>query len=79
MTQQPYVGQTVHYTTRTCTDGDPRAECLPATITALGSDERVSLEARGLVVDVPHQEIVDKIEPGPSGRSGGTWHWMECV
>lgn len=25
------------------------------------------------------EHIVDKIEPGPSGRAGGTWHWPERV
>lgn len=28
---------------------------------------------------VLHEEIEDKIEPGPSGRTGGTWHWPERV
>lgn len=28
---------------------------------------------------VLQEEISDKIEPGPSGRTGGTWHWPERV
>jgi hypothetical protein len=83
--RRPQISLLVHYTTRVLIGGVPRSECRAALITELGPGEEVALTVFNpsgqlhYLWNVPHEEIPDKIEPGPSGRSALTWHWMECV
>lgn len=89
----PTIGRIVHYTSYGTPGGEHGKECRAAVITAV--DEYQSSEDGGFVGHVDlcvlnpmglffnrgvHQEVpADEIEPGPSGRTGGTWHWPERV
>ncbi len=92
MTQQPSVGRVVHYTSYGTPGGEYGKECRAAVITAVHGHDPVPedgvpyvdlcvLNPTGLFFNqhCRHEELEDKIEPGPSGRTGGTWHWPERV
>lgn len=92
MSQQPSIGRVVHYTSYGTPGGAYAKECRAAIITAVRDLEDVPehgvpyvdlcvLNPTGLFFNrgVLQEEILDKIEPGPSGRAGGTWHWPERV
>lgn len=92
MTQTPSVGRIVHYTSYGTPGGEYGKECRAAIITEVTTHAtRPGDENRyvGLCVfnptgmffnrDVPPEHLEDKIEPGPAGRTGGTWHWPERV
>lgn len=83
--QRPSVGRMVHYTSHGSADGVYGKACRAAMVTAV--DETTGrldlLVANPTGIHFPHgvngEHIDDKIEPGPSGRTGGTWHWPERV
>jgi hypothetical protein len=94
-TPTPSVGRIVHYTSHGTPDGTYGKECRAAIITDVDDyqprnpGEVLHIGHVGLAVLNPtgmffnravlQEEIDDKIEPGPSGRTGGTWHWPERV
>lgn len=81
--QQPTVGRIVHYTSYGTPGGEYGKECRAAIVTEAGNSygniSLAVLNPTGMFFnrDVPAEHIEDKIEPGPPGRSGGTWHWPE--
>jgi hypothetical protein len=84
----PSIGRIVHYVSYGTPEGECGKECRAAIITDIHDDEQVALTVfnpSGQFFNwrVPHEEIDEtvepKIEPGPSGRRGGTWHWPERV
>lgn len=92
--QKSSIGRTVHYTSHGTPDGTYGKECRAAIVTAVcdnpgGHDPETDTPCASLAVlnptgmffneHVPQEELADKIEPGPSGRTGGTWHWPERV
>jgi hypothetical protein len=81
--QQPSVGRVVHYTSYGTPGGEYGKECRAAVITEVTGDEvgLCVLNPTGQFFSrsVEHEEIADQIEPGPAGRTGGTWHWPERV
>lgn len=92
MIQQPSIGRVVHYTSHGSADGVYGKECRAAIITAVHDRDTVPedgvpyvdlcvLNPTGLFFNqnCRHEELVGKIEPGPAGRTGGTWHWPERV
>lgn len=91
MTQAPSVGRIVHYTSHGTPGGEYSKECRAAIITAVHDQDPVPEDGVPYVdlcvfntgvffkQDCRHEEIDDKIEPGPAGRTGGTWHWPERV
>ena len=81
---RPSIGRIVHYTSYGTPGGEYTKQCRAAMITEVHDNGEVALTVfnpSGQFFNwrVPHEEIGDKIEPGPSGRSGGTWHWPERV
>lgn len=84
MSQQPSIGRIVHYVSYGTPGGEYSKACRAAIITEIHDNDEVALTVfnpSGQFFNwrVPHEEIDGKIEPGPSGRSGGTWHWPERV
>lgn len=90
--QKPSVGRIVHYTSHGTPDGTYGKECRAAIVTAVdeyqpsdghlvGHVDLCVLNPTGMFFNrgVHQEELADKIEPGPSGRTGGTWHWPERV
>lgn len=91
--QRPTVGRIVHYTSHGTPDGTYGKECRAAIITGVdeyqpsddghlvGHVDLCVLNPTGMFFNrsVHQEELDDKIEPGPSGRTGGTWHWPERV
>lgn len=90
MAQQASIGRIVHYTSYGTPGGEYGKECRAAIVTEVSSADP---ERAGLLVVNPtglflrtlaeggcvQEEIDDKVEPGPSGRTGGTWHFPERV
>lgn len=84
MTQVPSVGRIVHYTSHGTPGGEYGKECRAAIVTEIDEDGEVGLcvlnpSGQFFRREVPAEHLEDKIEPGPAGRSGGTWHWPERV
>lgn len=81
---KPSIGRVVHYVSYGTPLGEYAKECRAALVTAVGTDGAVELcvlNPTGIFFrdDVRQEELENKIEPGPSGRTGGTWHWPERV
>jgi len=82
--QEPSIGRIVHYTSYGTPGGEYSKECRAAIITEIHDGDEVALTVfnpSGQFFNwrVAHEEIEAKLEVGPSGRSGGTWHWPERV
>lgn len=83
VTFRPYpatVGRIVHYTSHD-TEAELKA-CRAAIVTVAEDNGRVGLRVHHptgdeSLLNVEKHDIVDKIEPGVSGRQPGTWHWPE--
>ncbi|GAB3437435.1 hypothetical protein [Actinophytocola sediminis] len=91
--QRPSVSRIVHYTSHGSADGVYGKECRAAIVTAVNEYQdspdgsfvgHVDLcvlnptgqhFARGVLAE----HLEDQLEPGPAGRTGGTWHWPERV
>lgn len=85
----PSIGRIVHHTEEIAGDPElpPQKVCRAAVVTEVSGDggaPTVSLTvfgmfASGQITGVEHEEIDDQVEPGPAGRTTGTWHWPEVV
>ncbi|TDP97637.1 hypothetical protein [Labedaea rhizosphaerae] len=84
----PSIGRIVHFTQGNRDAGGNESKyCRPAIVTEItGTAEAptVSLavftpQDMAMPTEVVNEEIDNQIEPGPAGRTPGTWHWPEIV